>query len=253
MSSVTQRISQVKQPYGGYIKPSMFSRKVFDDKTALNPEENIHSSIVGLAVDYLTRFIMSRNILNSFEISLRGAVIAGAAETAGRLLERIRGTDSESVVSACRLAGFDVWYRNPMYVLTHGVTKPADPDDETIENIQIMIERSKKFFEDYGPVIQHGFTFEPDGYTLTVDAGDGDFLTANTLWDFKVSKNKMTSKQTLQLLMYWIMGQHSGQEVFKGITRLGVFNPRLNAMYTLEMAKVPSEVIRQVEDEVICY
>ena len=253
MSSVTQRISQVKQPYGGYIKPSAFSVKVFDDGKVLNPAENIHSSIVGLAVDYLSRFVISGNILKAFEISIRGAALANEAETAGELLGKIRGTDFESVVSACRLAGFDVWYRNPMYVLTHGVSEPTVPDDATIENIQTMIERSRKFFEEYGPVIQHGFTFERDGYTLTVDAGDGDFLTENTLWDFKVSKNKLTSKQTLQLLMYWIMGQHSGQEIFKGITHLGVFNPRLNTMYKLDMAKVPAEVIHQVEDGVICY
>ncbi|MBQ7154941.1 MAG: hypothetical protein IJR85_05240 [Synergistaceae bacterium] len=253
MSSVTQRISQVKQPYGGYIRPSMFKKVSFDDGITLNAEENIHSSIVGLAVDYLTRFMVSGNILKSFEISIRGAAIAGEAETAGALLGRVSGVDSDSVVSACKLAAFDVWYRDYMYPLTHGGTAEMNPDSDTISNIQTMVERSRMFVEEYGPVLEYGFTFEPDGYTLTVDAGDGDFLTADTLWDFKVSKNKPTSKQTLQLLMYWIMGQHSGQEIFEGITRLGIFNPRLNAMYTLDMQEVPEEVIRAVEDEVICY
>ena len=31
-------------------------------------------------------------------------------------------------------------------------------------------------------------------YTETVSAGDGDFLTSDTLWDFKVSKSKPTNK-----------------------------------------------------------
>ena len=35
------------------------------------------------------------------------------------------------------------------------------------------------------------------GYTYDVDRGDGDYLTEDTLWDYKVSKNKLTSKTTL--------------------------------------------------------
>ena len=91
------------------------------------------------------------------------------------------------------------------------------------------------------------------GYTPIVDSGDGDFLTADTLWDFKVSKTKPTNKHTLQLLMYWIMGKHSGQDIFKSITKLGIFNPRLSTVYLLEMSKVSADIIETVEREVICY
>ncbi|MCO4475630.1 hypothetical protein Si134_00114 [Streptococcus infantarius subsp. infantarius] len=43
MVSVTQRIKQVKQPWGGYIRPkTVFHVQQFDDETALNDEENIH-------------------------------------------------------------------------------------------------------------------------------------------------------------------------------------------------------------------
>lgn len=90
-------------------------------------------------------------------------------------------------------------------------------------------------------------------YTDTVNSGDGDYLTTDTLWDFKVSKSKPTNKQTLQILMYWIMGKHSGKEEFKGINRLGLFNPRLNTIYLLSTDKIPAEVIASVENEVICY
>ena len=90
-----------------------------------------------------------------------------------------------------------------------------------------MVKRSVSFWNMYGPIIKDGFTFEPYGYTKTVDTGDGDFLTQDTLWDFKVSKAKPTNKHTLQLLMYWIMGQHSGKDEFKNISNLGIFNPRL--------------------------
>ena len=49
------------------------------------------------------------------------------------------------------------------------------------------------------------------------------------------------------------MGQHSGKNEFKGIKRLGIFNPRLNTAYLLDMSIVPAEVIKEVEKEVICY
>lgn len=127
------------------------------------------------------------------------------------------------------------------------------PDATTIENIKIMVERSVNFWEKYGPITVDGFTFEEKGYTATVNAGDGDYLTANALWDFKVSKNQPTNKHTLQLLMYWIMGQHSEKAEFRNITQLGIFNPRLNAVYTLDVTDIPKEVITAIEKEVICY
>ena len=62
------------------------------------------------------------------------------------------------------------------------MAKGADdinPDAETIQNIKIMVQRSVKFWEDYGPIVKDGFTFEPNGYTETVNSGDGDYLTAD--------------------------------------------------------------------------
>lgn len=49
------------------------------------------------------------------------------------------------------------------------------------------------------------------------------------------------------------MGQHSGKSEFKGITKVGFFNPRLNMIFTYEMAKVPKSVIEEIEQNVICY
>ncbi|MGL5439239.1 MAG: hypothetical protein ACRDA4_02485 [Filifactoraceae bacterium] len=46
-----------------------------------------------------------------------------------------------------------------------------------------------------------------------------------TLWNFKGSKIKPTSKNTLQLLMYWIMGQHSEKPEFKTIKNLEFLIP----------------------------
>lgn len=129
----------------------------------------------------------------------------------------------------------------------------TNPDRYTIQNIQTMVKRSIAFWSEYGPITKDGFTFEPYGYTRTVDSGDGDFLTQDTMWDFKVSKSKPTNKHTLQLLMYWIMGQHSGKLEFENITNIGIYNPRLNTVYTFPISRVELSTIKAIETEVICY
>ena len=97
-----------------------------------------------------------------------------------------------------------------------------------------------------------GFTFE-GGYTDVVNSGDGDFTTADTLWEFKVSKAKPKKEYTLQLLMYWRMGLHSKHSEFKNVKYLGIYNPRLNIVYRLDVTDIPGEVISEVEKEVIGY
>lgn len=279
MSSVTGRIKSIKQPRGGYIKTSQFETFDIDDDFILNENENVHSSIIGMVVDYLTRFIIGTDKEEAFKISLKGAKIAEekymqntSINIASDLLNGINGIDDDSIANACKLVTFDVWYRNPINAMMANDYKGINPDKATIHNIQVLIKRSVAFLKKYGPIIKDGFSFEPKnedvnarekmiisgkgsygGYTATVHSGDGDFLTADTIWDFKISKSKPTNKHTLQLLMYWIMGQHSRQEIYNNITKLGIFNPRLNTVYLLDIKNVSDEVIKEVEKEVICY
>ena len=253
MPSVTQRIDRVKQPYGGYIKPSSFRTTHITDSNALAPNENIHPSLIGMSVDYLTRYMLTQDNISSFDISLRGAAIAGRLPQALYLASKVNGLDNESVISACRLASFDVWYRSPFQANSPDSYEYISPDDATISNIRIMVNRCVSVLSAEGLPVTCSFTFEPDGYTRTVNAGDGDFLSERTMWDIKVIRSRLTSKHTLQLLMYWIMGRHSGQEQFMKVERLGVINPRLCEVYTLEVSRIPEAVISAVEREVICY
>lgn len=116
----------------------------------------------------------------------------------------------------------------------------------------ILVNRSLNFFNKYGPVVKDAPVF-PGGYTDMVDGGDGDFVTEDTIWDFKVSKNKPTSIHTLQLLMYYLMGHRSTVSELKNLTSIGIFNPRLNKVYQLEVSKLNKEIINAVEKDVISY
>lgn len=54
MASVTARIKTIKQPRG-YIPPSKFKTIALNDGIVLNEKENVHASIIGMVVDYLSR------------------------------------------------------------------------------------------------------------------------------------------------------------------------------------------------------
>jgi hypothetical protein len=250
MASVTQRIKQVSQPRGGYIKPKEFAVVNLNDSVELNPEENIHSSLMGLAVDYVTRYSMGTSLEDAFKISLLGASIINETDYAQQLLDQITGLDDRSLTNACKLSGYDVCFRaSPM---GYRPVQEINPDSATLFNIRTMVNRSLAFMKKYGPVVKDGFTFE-GGYTDIVSTGDGDFMTSDTLWDFKVSNKSPTNVHTLQLLMYYIMGQHSIHKEFRNIRKLGFYNPRLNAVYTLDVSAISSDVINDVSSNVIGY
>ena len=262
MYSVTKRISMVKQPYGGYLNKKQFDITTIDDGKTLNEAENIHASLIGLAVDYLTRFMMGTSVEEAFKISLQGALcldlflnnVSGkkglALRNAKKLLKGIKGLDDESISNACKLVGYDVCFRAG--VMGYKPVEEINPDSDTIENIVIMVKRSLAFWKEYGPIIKDGFTFE-GGYTDIVSSGDGDYLTKDTLWDFKVSKDEPKPKYTLQLLVYYIMGMHSIHKEFKSIKNLGIYNPRMNKVYTVSIDMIPQSVINEVSKDVIGY
>lgn len=263
MYSVTQRIRRIQQPYGGYLPIRSFHATTLDDGNYLIPDENIHGSLVGLCVDYMTRFLNGTPAKEAFFISLAGAYELDLSSKkpnqenpktefnrARELLSKITGLNEDSVIHACKLVGYDVCFRA-------GTTyyQPVDaiePNWATIHNITVMIQRSLSFLQQYGPIVKDGFTFE-GGYTRIVSSGDGDFITKDTLWDFKVLKTKPSSRDTLQLLMYYLMGRRSIHPELHQIQNIGFFNPRSNTIYRMDVSDIPEDVISTVESEVIGY
>ena len=166
------------------------------------------------------------------------------------LLHGIKGLDDLSITRACQLAGFDSAFRAGP--LAYRPVERIVPDQATIANIRIMVERSLSFFKAFGSVTTDGFTME-GAYTATITTGDGDFLTKDTLWDFKVTTSKPNKDHTLQLLIYYLMGRRSIHLEFQTIENLGIFNPRQNTIYQLPISKISDEVIKEVETDVIGY
>lgn len=249
MSSVTSRISQIKQPWGGYLKPKDFDEIVLNDGIELNPEENIHGGLIGLTVEYMTRYMMGNSVENAFKISLIGAKSIRQEDIAKSFSYKIIGLDDQSIMYACKLVGYDVCARADL--IKYKPVEDINADDKTIFNIRTMINRSLSFWKRFGPVIREGFTFD-SAYTPLVTSGDGDYLTKDTLWDFKVIKSKPTSQLTLQLLMYYLLGRRSIHfDHFHGLEKLGIYNPRQNKAYTLAISTIDSSVIKEVSTVVL--
>lgn len=250
MFSVTQRIERIQQPKLGYIPPRTLEKIEYFDGNEINKINPAHKHIQGMVVDYFSRFMSGASKEDAFKISLLGAKEVDEKENAIELLNQINGLDSTSIRAACQLVCYDVAYRRgPNYFVA---TEKIIPNNKMIDNIIILVKRALVFFKKNGPVVLDGFTFK-GGYNNVISSGDGDFLTTDTLWDFKVSKAKPTSNHTLQLLVYYILGIHSIHPEFQNIKKLGIFNPELNIEYTIKISDIPEEVFQAVSRDVIGY
>lgn len=52
-------------------------------------------------------------------------------------------------------------------------------------------------------------------------------------------------------MLYYLLAKRSGQESFKEIDSLGVFNPRLNTSYSLNVDEVDPDVLKGISVKVL--
>lgn len=178
-----------------------------------------------MAVDCLVRFLCEGNSEDAFSISLQGAFALGlsAYEKAYDLLEDVSGLNTKSIKSACQLVGFDCVYRAGR--MFYKPVEDIQPDDSTIRNIRTMVEIERDFINENGPFIGSGYSFE-GGYSKNITIGDCDFIVGDMILDSKVMKRTPDKNDTLQVLVYYILGIRSKKNVFKNIKRIGIINPR---------------------------
>lgn len=250
MSSILEIIKNTKQPKNGYLEVNKFKEVSFSDDLVISDSENIPISIVGIVIDYMTRFMITNDVRNSFRVSLSGAKTIDQSEKAEELIQKITGLNNESIVAACKLAGYDVCFRiHPDY---YTPIEDINPDEQSIENIKNMVNRSLLFVKEYGPIIKDGFTLE-GGYTNKITAGDGDYLTEGTIWCLKLGANGITIKDTLEILLTYLMGKHSNYSELRDVHCISFYNPRLNKVFSLNTSDIPKEVIDEVEKNIIGY
>lgn len=257
MFSVTQRIKTVIQPMGGYVPKKLFKKKQYNDKCEVLDVKPAFSSIQGLAVDYLTRFMLFHDKLSAFDISIQGAQRIdnengddNEYRRVMSLLDNVNGLDDTSIYNACKIVCYDIALRQG--VSAYRCTNEIEPPAELIQNIRVLVKRGVRFLERVGPIVTDEFTFA-GGYTNLVNSGDGDYLTEDMIIDFKVSKSNFSSAWSLQLLMYYLLGIHSIHEEFQTVTSLCIFNPYRNQSYIVKISDISDESKYKVSHEVLGY
>lgn len=246
--SVTSVVKATKQPRGGFIPNKLMDKKDIKIAKELNVyekgEDNGSPTVIGLSVDYLSRLIYSKEkVEDVFDISIRGYELVRKKQPH---IKEYNDLSDESVRQAYILSQYDSAVRAGFYDIIE-----KEPSRKVIEDIRILTQRTLDFYGSLEGVSFHP-TFEDltgessGGYTFKCNSGDGDFLSKDTLWDLKVSKTKPSKDHTLQVLLYFLMGKASGQEKYKNLTHVGIFNPKLNTKFTYRVDNLSQETLSKI-------
>lgn len=248
---VAVRARMVVQPAGGFLPLSLFDRVALGDPCGLRPARGFPPALEGLAVDYLVRAASGVPVRDAFRVPLLGARLVRESDRAERLAGMVRGFDDRSVGAALLLCAYDAASRRGPERWRR--PRLAWPSEAVVWNVRRMVARARAFLDVYGPVVWEGFSFD-GAYTELVTSGSGDYLTGDGLWDMKVSRYAPNPVYTLQILMYWRMGLRSvHHERYAPVRRLGLFNPRLDEAWMVDMDRIPDEVREVVDRDVIGY
>lgn len=260
------------QPRGGYLPPKDWEVEDMDDTPELGDAVHdigecvsISPQTVGMVVDYLFRadygLIHSdepvKAMADAFRISIMGANMVGMVSKADKYfktiaLELIKGQDRNNKViveNACRLVQFDSVLR-AMYIPED---KPVHLNEYEVEYVACLESMLlTRFNHVEKPIMEAGFIVNGDDAKF-IGASDGDYLTEDSLIDLKVSKKEPDAKNTLQLLLYYLMGLHENPKVLEKIKYLKIMNPRLNKVYSYDLSNLPQSVVDEVNQKVIGY
>ena len=236
----------------------------FQDETQLNDIEYAKPYIVGTAVDYLSRMMITGDKNKAFRISLMFKLNpkyppeSWVCHEADRLFEHITGLDDSSIINACQLVCFDTLYRSGkkysafLSDYNYHSKLPYEYYISTVENIRIMVQRCIEYFKGCAPVT---------GFCVHYKClhGDGDYCTDTELCDLKVSKYKLHDEDhpenflhhTKQVLLYWYAGLHTEGLDFSKIDTLSIFNPRLNMAWKMRVSQLPEDL--PVDLDMFCW
>lgn len=253
MSTVVQVSRTARQPFGGYLKPREMNQLEYDDgKQLFNIRDfKVKARLISLVVRKLTRINLGAEKRETFIISLLGAKAVSEREKAAELLDNIHQLENETIINACKLVGYDSAFRSG--TRAYRSVEHIHPAEKTIEDIRVMVERNLEFLEENGPILKRDLSFE-GAYTMQIQTGEADFLTEDTLWNLKALKGSLRTSDTLELLMYYILGLDSvHKEQFEKLTKIGIFDARSNTAYVKNTEEIPKKLITQVRENVIGY
>lgn len=247
MPTVTQIVNQLSKSEirQNYITIRSFKHTHYNNQDIISEIQSIKPNTVGIVVDYLTRYKLTHDVKQAFEIPLLvdneffGAV--------SELTSKITTFNKQAIDIAIDLVKYDTYYRAGI----DPSETPSHPKLSTEEynTIAYLINRSANFIKACvtDNTLKTDVTFE-GAYNEFVTNGDADYMTKDVLIDLKVSKYPPSEAYAMQLLIYYVMGLNSINSVdFYKLKYLAIFNPKLNTAYTLPVNEISNETIHKVE------
>ena len=230
-------------------------------------KENVPPDVMGSAVDYYTRYLLTNDFRKSFKYAIRGVDIFvkelkskgehDYAEEIWRDAVLVGEKYGKSTTRAFNLAWFDSYYRCGI------IRKPYDVEDEDRQNLKYMASSCADFVETLGDVVDVGTELKNDKAMTTISVmscgvkleeltcegivGDIDILTTKALIDIKTTKGAQKSdvlkrEAKMQMALYYLLGLRSEDEqirqAFERIEKLAFFNPRHGVGYVIDIADI---------------
>lgn len=259
------------QPRGGFLPPkSLVAEPLADEPRYIKlveiccEEGSLAPQSLGLVFDYILRVDMAivgginpiDAVLDAFEVSFLGAKMIGKLDDAMKLATKIvnlfreRDKNFKKIAQvASELVVYDAVFRAGYY---NPDAKPPKVNDGDRNALELMLGATEVYLLEKEHLVSLGFGFRAVG-AENVAPSDGDILTADSVIDLKCSVKEPTSKHTLQLLLYYILGLHEQPDAFKSLKYIKIINPRLGMVYSYEISKIDLGILKQIEKEIMGY
>lgn len=231
-SFVRGRAAQASQPRGGLLPLIFFDQSQLGGAALTRRTESGHAGTIGSAVELIARWDLVGDPRADAELSV-------AALEAIRGVRR--GEHTESAIG--RMAAYQrTWEWNDDEV--DELEWEEGDGDETLMHITEMRARVSRCFERLGRPVRPG-TWPVHSERFHLD-GHIDFVTADTIWDLKVSDTVPDRVDVLQLLLYWVAFRDDPENGLE-IAHLGIYNPRLDTVWRIAVTEIPMDVVGSVE------
>ena len=226
------------EPSSGYLNPKLFKAEHMGGEK-IPTKNNLARVIERDTVWHLMDLASGTSPGDSFSRVLGEAEARGEREAVEALVRGASGLSDDSVINVCRLCRRECRELLPT---------SADPDGATISQMREMAERGGRFLRTHGPKTASGFSFG-QGYADDLVADPWVFTTEDTLWVLDASPS-LTKNTAMGALVHYLVGRRFSPEI-GAVKRLGVYNPRLDAAYTIAVADVPPRVVASAEREYV--
>ena len=238
-------------------------------------KENVPPDVMGSAVDYYTRYLLTNDFRKSFKYAIRGVDICvkepkskGEHDYAEEIWSDavlVGEKYGKSPTRALSLAWFDSYYRCGI------PRKPYDVEDEDRENLNYMSRSCADFVKTLGDVVDVGTELKNDKAMTTISVmscgiepvdipcegivGDIDILTTKALIDIKTTKGAQKSdvlkrEAKMQMALYYLLGLRSEDEqirqAFERLEKLAFFNPRYGVGYVIDIADIGQKALNTI-------